>query len=69
MSKIMLTREQVADLLGTSISYLASKKMRYKLTFFKDHDNGRVLYDKDVVDAFIAAKMAKKSKIKRKLDA
>lgn len=56
----MLTREQVADLLGTSINYLASKKMRYKLTFFKDHDNGRVLYDKEVVDAFIAAKMAKK---------
>lgn len=64
----MLTREQVADLLNTSISYLASKKMRYKLTFFKDADNGRVLYDKDVVDAFIAAKMAKKSKIKRRLD-
>ena len=69
MNKVMLTREQVADLLGTSISYLASKKMRYKLTFFKDHDNGRVLYDKEVVDAFIAAKMAKKSKIKRRVDA
>ena len=64
----MLTREQVADLLGTSISYLASKKMRYKLTFFKDHDNGRVLYDKDIVDVFIAEKMAKKSKIKKRAD-
>lgn len=64
----MLTREQVADLLGTSISYLASKKMRYKLTFFKDHDNGRVFYNKEVVDAFIAAKMAKKSKIERRAD-
>lgn len=49
------TRKQVAELLGVTTIYLSGKRMAQKLPFMKTL-NGKVFYDKNVVDDYIQSK-------------
>lgn len=53
------TRNEVAAMLGTSVNYLASKRMKVILPFTKDEETGIIRYDKKIVDEFVAAKLEK----------
>ena len=56
------TRKQVAELLGVTTIYLSGKRMAQKLPFMKTL-NGKVFYDKNVVDDYIKSK---KDELKRR---
>ena len=51
------TRKQVAEMLKVTQAYLASKKMRDVLPFYKDPTNGFITYEKKIVDDYIEAKI------------
>lgn len=54
--KEIYTREEVSELLGYGVNYLAHKRMRALLPFMRDMENGRVFYKRDVIKKFLESR-------------
>lgn len=63
MTQEFYTRAEVADILGTTVAYLAQKETAKLIPFFKDGKTRRVFYDKKFIDEY---KRQKLEKIKEK---
>ena len=68
MEDTYLSRAETAELLGTSVNYLAQARMRKVLPCEYDPTNGRVRYLKSRVDEYLQEKINKiKAKYKKVL--
>lgn len=51
--KEIYSKREVSEMLGYSVSYLSSKRMRALLPCMRELENGRVFYKREVLKKFL----------------
>lgn len=58
--KEIYSKREVSEMLGYSLTYLSSKRIRTLLPCMRDTENGRVFYKRDALKKFLESRRPRK---------